>query len=443
VGWKDKLSVFNEHDDSRQGDLMKTNFCKQSKIKMSVLVLAMTLSSSAFASGPLVINDAYVQANGNLINGGSYTGTITTPAITVLTKQPIIILNTTVQGPGDLINAFGVEGADLTVLNSTGLGTNPNIRGVQKGIFIKILNPANLAFRNCTITGVRLGLYLSGYGGNHTHWHTIRIMGNNFINVDARPSDGKNDYSETGQYNGQALHFQNVTNVPAMEIGWNSVVNDPDQSSSGALIEFSETSGTPTERFKIHDNYIQGAFPTQPGLDLYQFGGILMNGMPTDTAPYATAYVDIYNNVIVATANYGIGIAAGHDISAFNNRVVSSGFLASGAFYPKANYGAAYGAFNINRFNQTSNVFFNNLVSNNVLGLIANGGNNVPVRSDWSLPGQGSNVAGNTSYQPVSNARPNMSDEAFEYQNWQNRLKRYKATSEWKNSLKPVKHKVG
>ena len=82
-------------------------------------------------------------------------------------------------------------------------------------------------------------------------------------------------------------------------------------------------------------------------------------------------------------------------------------------------YGNAYGAVNINYYNQPATVFFNNNISNNVLGLIKNNGSNQPVRSDWNLTGQGGSVNGNTNFLPNDSADPTNTEQAQEMVTWQ------------------------
>ncbi|MES2217983.1 MAG: right-handed parallel beta-helix repeat-containing protein [Pseudomonadota bacterium] len=387
------------------------------------ILLTSFISSSAYAhapvfQGPLVVNAAYVQANGSVISG-NYQGTATQPAITITVSTPVTITNSLLQGPGDLIQATAVP-ANITVNNTTGTGTNPNVRGTAKGIFLHVNAFTNINMQNNIINGMRIGFYNSSYAGNRTASNTLIISKNIFNNVDARPSDGNNGYSTTGQYNGQAIHTGNITGLPGVDIGWNEIVNTAGQSSSGALIEFNETSGTSASPIQVHDNYISGALPTMPGKDLYAYGGILVNGGTNDTATTASAYINIVRNYVNATANFGIAIEAGNNNTVANNRVVSSGYLPDGkTFYPMSTYGNAAGAVNINLYNQTGTVFFNNSVTNNVLGLIKNNGSNQPVRNDWNLPGQGGAVSGNTSYLPNGSADPTNAEQAQEFTTWQ------------------------
>jgi hypothetical protein len=406
----------------------KKAFLHLPKITLLALACACVVNSPALAAkwhGPIVVDKAYIKKHGNIISG-DYEGTLTQAAITIVTSEPIQIVDSHLQGPGDLIQAV-IDPANIYVYNTSGLGTNPNVKGVQKGIFLHVNKALNIVMNNNYIKGMRQGLYVDGYVGNHTHTNTISVMENVFSNVDGRPSNGANDYAGTGQYNGQAIHIGNVCNTADMQIAWNEVINVPRESATGAIFEFSNTGGTSTSHMLVHDNYIQGAFPAAPGasgiLDLYQFGAIALNGGPNDTVRNATAFVDVFNNQVVATANYGIALAAGHDNTIKNNRVVSSGFLTNGVFYAMSSYGDATGAYNTNIFNQPASVFFNNNITNNVIGLIKNDGNGNPVRSDWSLAGQGGAVEGNTSFLPNDNSDPTVHDEAVELANWHAKLR--------------------
>jgi chitinase len=386
-----------------------------------VAATALFTITPAFAQTNLVVDDAYISANGNLITG-DYSGTTTTPAILVTTAAPVIILNSTIETTGDFI--VGQNGNDITVVNCTAIADNPNVRGTQKGIFLRVTNPVNISVRNNIIQGARIGLYVNGYSGNHTHNQTIRVIGNNFLNIDGRPSDGKSSFAESGQYNGQAVHIGNAYGVPDMEYAWNQVVNQPNESATGAIFEFSESGGTAASPAIVHDNFIQGAYPAAPGTDLYGFGGLLIDGAKTDTATTTSAFINVYQNQIVSTANYGMAITAGHDINFTNNRVISSGYTAAGVFYPMSSYyGAAYGAYNINLLNLPATVFFNNNISNS--GSAAPNGKGTPVRADWSLPGQGGSVEGNLDFSPNAASSPTATDEDNELVAFQAKFNTY------------------
>ena len=152
------------------------------KYTASIIATAVFATTPAFAkathSGPLLVDDAYVLANGNIVTG-DFLGTNTTPAITITTQKPVIVLNTTVQGGGDMI--VGTGGNDITVLNTNGIGLDPNVRGKQKGIFLRVASPVNVSMRNCVVQGVRIGIYVNGFSGLVSHNQSIRVISNNFF----------------------------------------------------------------------------------------------------------------------------------------------------------------------------------------------------------------------------------------------------------------------
>jgi hypothetical protein len=367
--------------------------------------------------GPLVVNNNYIGENGNIITG-NFQGTLTQPAISVTTTTPVTIINSNVTGPGDLIYAAG---ANITVLNTKGIATNPNVANVQKGMFVHVEGAINVKVENCSAEGVRFGVYINRYSGNFTHNNTVKILNNLFTNIDARPSDGNGGYVKNGSWNSHAIQLNAVrSGVPNMEIAWNEIVNTPFNSQSNDLINIYGSNGTAASHLLIHDNYAQGAYPAKPGVDTgYSGGGIITDGNATQIADTTASYIDIYNNQVVSTSNYGIAIAAGHDIALYNNRVVSSGFV-NGIFISKLN---AVGAYNWNCYNQPSTVFFNNHVHDNYIGLISKNSSGSLFRNDVWLPGQNYNLENNLSFQPNNAQSPSATDEANEYKAWQKKFK--------------------
>jgi parallel beta-helix repeat protein len=390
-----------------QGYVMKLKNRKASQCMFAAIILTSSLASAAPVQahlGSIVVDDNYVTQNGNVITG-SFQGTVTTPAISITTTKPIIIQNSTVTGPGDLI--YGNR-ANVTVINTVGLGTNPNQLNVQKGMFVHIENAINVLVQNCSIYQTRFAVYVHNYVGNYTSSQTIKVLKNAIWNIDARPSDGNGGYATSGSYNGHGIQLNFIQNVPNMEIGNNKMINFPLQSQVMENVNIYESSGTPTSHLLIHDNFMQGAYPTQIGVDSYSGGGIVLDGKKTDTAATATAFTDMYNNTVVSTANTGISIAAGHDNTAYNNTIVSSGYTSYCLFATRK---GAVGMYNWNLYSQTADVFFNNHIHDNTIGLVSNDGTGLPMRNDWWLPGQNNNAENNAHWMPNNAQNPTVTDE--------------------------------
>jgi len=384
-----------------------------------VLISAISIQSVSWAAGPLVVDDAYVQAHGNVISG-IYQGTETQPAISVQTTKPVFIKNAFVTGPGDLISGNTV---DLNVLNTRGYGMIPDTAGVTRGAFVSAENVKHLTVKNCYIEKVKLGVYVARFIGDRTgHSATVNVVNNSFRNIDGRASDGAGGQSITGSARAHAIQLNGVQGVPNIEIAWNQIIDEPYLSEVVDTINLYDSSGITTNHIKIHDNYLQGAWPGLPAGESYAGGGIITDGAAAVTDPtLKTAWVDVYNNQVVASSNYGLRIAAGHDNAMYNNRVISSGYLSSGLLAGSA--GKGEGLQNYNAYAHPVTTFFNNhLYSNNPVGFVRADSVGQPYRSDFYLPGQNFNNENNVSFTPVDKLHPTRQDELNEYLLWKSKV---------------------
>jgi len=383
------------------------------------MLFNLSIATLSYAAGPITVDDAWVSKNGSLVTG-TYIGTAANPAIYVTTKKNITIQNAKVSGPNNLISL--AAGTNVTVKNTTGTGLNPNINGKFKGSFVTASRVANLIVKNCTVSGVYFGVYAVGFSGNTSSGQTINISNNIFNNIDGRASDGKGGYiiqGYTKQPHAHAIQLNKVLNVPNIVIAWNQSINKPFQGMVNDIINIYSSSGTPSSHILVRDNYIQGALGSNPGNgESYSGGGIITDGYYADTATTTTAYVDIYNNQVVQTANYGVAIAAGNNNRIFKNRVISSGLL-NGKLYVMTYANAAN---NANLQKQATTTYFNNYVYDNVLGLIRkNKTTGTAMRSDWYLPGQ-KDSGNNQHFSPNNSSSPTSTDENNEFTAWKKKL---------------------
>lgn len=360
----------------------------------------------------IIVDDDYIAEHGNAITG-NFQGSFMQPAILITTKKHVLLHDCLLQGTDDIVYASG--SGDLTIMDCCFSGLNPNVVGTRKGRGIRMENMVNLAVLGCIFTAVGYPIYVNRYVGNFSKDQTIRITNNLFYNVDGRPSDGKNGYLKTGNGRTHAILLNAIQNVPFIEIAWNQIINQPFVSDVSDNINFYNSSGTPTSHILCHDNYIQGAYSITPGsAEKYTGGGIITDGQPTNAAK-ATSFVDIYDNQIVSTSNYGVSIASGHDNKAYDNRVVSCGFLSDGTPHAMT-YGNGFN--NYNNYSQSSTIFFGNTVHDNLSGYIRPDSSKQPMRSDWYLPGQAGTIT-NTRFLPSTSASPTIEDELNEFVLWQ------------------------
>jgi hypothetical protein len=285
-------------------------------------------------SGPLTITQ-----------GGTYSGNWKstdphTPAVTVATSAPVLIENSHVTGPADLISA-PAYGNSLTVKNVIGIGLNPNVRGQANGLFVDAQHSILLDVENCYFENVQFGIWLRGYVGNRDGTQTVKILNNRGRNILGLESDGNNGHLP-GESNWQwahAIQISNANAVPGMQIAWNEIINYPYQSLVNEVVSMYDSGGTSSSPAEFHDNYIQGGYPYNPVADSYNGGGWDTDGTTSDTVRTASAYNSVYNNQVIGTVNMGIEIGTGHDNVAYDNRVISSGLLPNGAKIAAQNTG--------------------------------------------------------------------------------------------------------
>jgi hypothetical protein len=305
-----------------------------------------------------------------ITQGGTYSGNwkstdSQTPAVTIATTAPVVIHNSYVTGPADLIDD-PYYGNNLTVKNVIGIGVNPNVIGQSNGLFVDAQNPVLLDVENCYFENVLFGVYVRGYGGNRDGTETITILNNRGRNILGLESDGNNGYLP-GENNWQWAHaFQlsEMTFVPGIQIAWNEIVNYPYQSLVNENINMYDAGGTSSSPAVIHDNYIQGAYAYNPPVDAYNGGGYTTDGSGSDTVATASSFNNVYNNQIVGTVNMGIEFAAGHDNVAYNNEVISSGLLSDGTMIFAQNVGLSL--YDVYGNIQNGSMYNNNMYGNTV-----------------------------------------------------------------------------
>jgi hypothetical protein len=192
----------------------------------------------------------------------------------------------------------------------------------------------------------------------------------------------------------QFVQLDHVTTA-TIDISWNEVVNAFGQSGVEDNISLYATAYA-----KVHDNYIQGAYPSSAT------GGFSGSGIMSGEQRGHDN--EIYNNQIVDTIT-GIGIAGGSNNSVHDNRLVFDGRLPDGTVLTAANVGI----FVWNMDNDPS--WSNNQAYGNTIAWMYWNGSSL-VRNDTWLPHCTGNCS-NTSLITVS-----ITDETAELARWHNKL---------------------
>ncbi len=336
---------------------MKTLFQNNPIAALAIAGLGL-LAGPAAVQAQTVPNVTY-QGPITITQGGTYTGNYRsadsrTPAVTIATSAPVVLQGCIIVGPGDLVQANGVSG-DITVLNSQAYGLTPTEDNRYRGRFIAATNAHNIRAEN-NLLDHTTGFTIYQFSGDGTAGQTVRIVRNKVQNIDGRTRNG-------GVELANFIGLNTVRAVANIEIAWNQVINEPNLSSVEDNINFYNSGGTAQSPARVHDNYVQGAYPYPASSSVYSGTGMTTDG-DGPTASTTAAYLNAYGNQFISTCNAGMNIAAGHDISYYNNRIVTSGFFANGSTLNALYAGTAV----FNGYQASGSVFYNNTIQNNTIG---------------------------------------------------------------------------
>lgn len=328
-----------------------------------------------------------------ITQGGTYSPT--TSGVTVSTSQPVVLENCAVKSTTRtlvIVNA----GSNVTIRNCYFEGSaTPNDAG-YRAVF------ANTA-SSITVTGsdfVHIAPFKAA-GGTPT----ISVTHNRVRDV-----IGDETNCCGGGY-APAFQLSNLTS-PSTEIAWNEVVNLPGQSNMEDAVNLFGASGTVANPIRVHDNFVWGAYPL-PITDEYSGGGIL-----TGDGGGGTNNVEVVDNQLVGTTNYGIQIGGGNNVRFERNRAVASGLTADGTVIR---------AMNTNPFWTYQKAPTNSSMSNNVFGWMRPpGGYLEPNNPRWHrvdswMPACGTNgnvCTGNRSLTANPSQRITYADEQAEFEPW-------------------------
>jgi len=344
--------------------------------------------------------------------GGTYSGNWESkdsevPAVEIRTSEPVVIKNSNIRGAGYLIKSWG-HNANITVRNTRGYGLTPTpwIVYEKPRRFLIVNDFKHVVVENCYMENTA-GIYIGdNYKGDSSPDNTIKIRYNKVRNIDGRIHDG--------WYRVQFVQFNFRNPIQYAEIAWNEVINEPNKSLVEDNINLSNSRGTPVSPIRIHNNYIQGAYPYPADSKEFTGGGIIADswyeeGMG-DPKEVATAHVKVYDNQTVNLGNYNYAIAGGNNIEIFNNRAVNSARFENGeAFnmWTQGLYGYDY---------YKKNATFNNTFHSNVIGIMGQGGRN----DNHYFPDGTVHERNNT----FIKGEINKQSERAEYQLWKSKLEK-------------------
>ncbi len=239
-----------------------------------------------------------------ITQGGTYSGSWSasgsTPAVTIATSAPVTIVNSRIRNldGGDLIQGVNWQVRDLTLERTFLYGGTGRVFDVEG--FNRII------VRNCTIentSGMKLAREVNGA--------TVLVTRNKFRNIQGPAG-----------YLSAFFKVAEVQNA-AIEVSWNEVVNEYDQSHPEDVISLFKSAHA-----KVHDNYIQHSSTPGNAYNTSSQGTITMD-YPDGVGP-VPHHNEIVNNQMVDTVN-GVHIPdAAHDNLIRGNRLIQDGKLPDG-----------------------------------------------------------------------------------------------------------------
>lgn len=328
------------------------------------VLLPATVNAQTY-SGPLVIT-----------KGGTYKGNWESrnsdvAAIEIRTSEPVVIEYSNIRGAGPLIRSLGNR-INLIVRHTNGYGLAPtpytDYKKARRFLGIDVFK--SVVVENCYMENTA-GIYIGqSYEGNGTSSETIKIRYNVAKNIDGRVYGGTT-FAQFVQFN-----FRKP--ISHAEVAWNQVINTPNNSAVEDNINIHNSRGTQSSPIKIHNNYIEGAYPVQAESKSYSGGGIITDGDgDINSCP---AYIEAHDNQLVGLGNYSMGIAGGNNIRYHHNRALNAATFDNGSKYNM--YTSGFWSKDYYKKNTT----FSNSVDNNVVGVMAwgytNNRNDVSVAED-------------------------------------------------------------
>ncbi|TGE14042.1 hypothetical protein [Hymenobacter elongatus] len=317
--------------------------------------------------------------------GGTYTGSYRStdsqvPCITIATKEPVTLRNCVLSGAGNLIEAK--QGwAQLTVVDCRGYSLLPSQDQVQRGYFLVADAAQSVRIENNYFEQTA-GISIYQWNGDGSAAQTLTVRYNQAKNIDSRYRNGGGTLTNFLGLNG-------VRGLRNLEIAWNEVINEPNKSLVEDNIALYNSGGTAQSPFRIHHNYVQGAYPYPATAAKFSGTGMIVDGDQASNQ----GFIEAYNNHFVSTCNSAMNIASGHDVYYHDNRLVTSGLLPDGSHLPSAYTGIAV----FNAYNQAS--FGNFKVDNNTIGYVQ-WGRNSPYQDRQDEADYGFKILTNTQHLP-------------------------------------------
>lgn len=292
-----------------------------------------------------------------ITKGGTYSGNWRSadpavPVVSIATSEPVVIDGCAIRTAGWAFTS-AAPGVRVTIRNCVVRKVDTGTRRARFGSFAS----ARRLIVEHSYWEAMNGLVVYQWTGDGSGGDTLKIRNNRVRNVTREEADM-----------GNFVGLNTVSRVRDVEIAWNEVINAPNESSVEDNVNLWHSGGVAGADLRIHDNYVQGAYPEPATSGTFSGTGMTTDGDSKDPL-VATAFVLAYGNAFVSTCNAAMNIAAGHDVHYYENRMITSGLLPDGT--PMAANYAATAIFDI--YHAAPTAFFGNTVTKNVIGYVKEG----------------------------------------------------------------------
>ncbi|MEX8507936.1 MAG: hypothetical protein AB3X46_06445 [Leptothrix ochracea] len=365
------------------------------------LVIKLRDVQREFWQGPLIIR------SGGTYSGHWFSDKPDVPAVQIDTAEPVVIQDCQIRSRSALIRVLK-PGAQVTVRNCRASALNPQAYGRAHGRFFTAFRPDTVVIEHNLLENTA-GIHLNGA---FVSSRKIQIRFNRVSNIVGLQSNGMGGYLDGSAAPVQFLNLERIQSS-AIDVGWNEIINQPDQSRVDDNIRiFNSRGGGPKAPLLIHDNFVRGGYPFPSQLSNYSGGGIVIDGVGAKDQEQS-AYVHVLDNQVISTTNYGIGISAGYQNIVSRNRILGANRLTPGIRAPAANVGLFVRDYNGYRL---QGLFRGNRVIGNVVGWHRSDGQ----RNDESFSDCEPSLCSDVIHWPED---VTLSDEAEEGRRWRAKLK--------------------
>lgn len=323
-------------------------------------------SSIVWETTPIVLSGGLATDVYEIVNRNIRSDDATKPAVLLDNyRGKVVIRHSNFFGytaPGTAHGIIGsTAGARLDIESSNFYSGNPMHAGWSAGRSVLAEGFKEFRMVSCSHFGTS-GVALVAWAGTADQMApTITMTDNYFRNIDGRISDPTapggykvgNKVNEDFYY-AQMLQLNKCSGVPRVLVQDNEVCNEAGHSRTEDVVSFYVSSGTPESPMVIDRNLFTGEWVYDAWFDPAKspaYGNNMPDGTPgkTDKRGYPNsggggllgdgagaaprgylddpAYLRFTRNTVLGMSNYGLGAAAGHDMTIEGNVILRSGFV--------------------------------------------------------------------------------------------------------------------